>query len=172
MLEKCSCNTHIRKYYTSGKFEDARRGFRIRLAEECGVSRTEEVMAPTLRAILLAAVFAVAGPAIAQPPHAPAASPERTVLPLASHAPPAGRVPRTAAEAQLPPWPTMPQAPRGAPNVIAILLDDVGFGQAGSFGGPIPAPAVDRLAQQGIRYNRFQTSACTGTLRDVRVDLR
>lgn len=116
-------------------------------------------MAPTLRAILLAAVFAGAGPALGQTPQAPATSPDRTVLPLASPAPPAGRVPRTAAEAELPPWPTIPQAPRGAPNVIVILLDDVGFGQAGTFGGPIPTPALDRLAQQGIRYNRFHTSA-------------
>ena len=57
-----------------------------------------------------------------------------------------------------------PTAPKGAPNVILILLDDVGFGAAGSFGGPIATPAFDRLAAEGLRYNRFHTTAvCSPT---------
>ncbi|MFN8624747.1 MAG: arylsulfatase [Candidatus Binatia bacterium] len=54
--------------------------------------------------------------------------------------------------------------PHGAPNVVIVLLDDAGFGAAGTFGGPIPTPELDRLAKQGLRYNRFHTtSICSPT---------
>ena len=56
------------------------------------------------------------------------------------------------------------QAPKGAPNVLLILLDDTGFGQYGTFGGGIPSPTMDKLAAEGIRYNRFHTTAlCSPT---------
>jgi arylsulfatase A-like enzyme len=56
------------------------------------------------------------------------------------------------------------QAPKGAPNVVLILLDDLGFGQPGTFGGPVPTPNLDRLANEGLRYNRFHTTAiCSPT---------
>jgi hypothetical protein len=42
-------------------------------------------------------------------------------------------------------WPDLPQASAGAPNVVIILLDDVGFGQVGTFGGPVPTPDLDAL---------------------------
>ncbi len=55
-------------------------------------------------------------------------------------------------------------APKGAPNVVLILLDDLGFGQPGTFGGPIPTPNLDKLAGQGLRYNRFHTTGiCSPT---------
>src|ERR1700683_698345 len=54
-----------------------------------------------------------------------------------------------------PDWPQRPTAPKGAPNVILILLDDVGFGATSTFGGPVPTPALDELAKGGLRYNRF-----------------
>jgi arylsulfatase len=55
-------------------------------------------------------------------------------------------------------------APAGAPNVLIVLLDDVGFGQAGTFGGPVPTPTLDRLAKTGLRYNQFHTTAlCSPT---------
>jgi arylsulfatase A-like enzyme len=54
---------------------------------------------------------------------------------------------------------SVPTAPVGAPNVIAILLDDVGFGQASTFGGPANTPTLQRLADDGLRYNRFHTTA-------------
>ncbi len=50
-------------------------------------------------------------------------------------------------------------APEGAPNVVIILIDDMGFGASESFGGPIPLPTFERLANNGIRYNRFHTTA-------------
>ncbi|MFM7684504.1 MAG: arylsulfatase, partial [Actinomycetota bacterium] len=55
-------------------------------------------------------------------------------------------------------------APQGAPNVLLVLLDDVGFGSCGPFGGPVPMPALERVASQGLRYNQFHTTAlCSPT---------
>jgi len=56
------------------------------------------------------------------------------------------------------------KAPRGAPNVLIILIDDAGFGQWGTFGGQVPTPNLDRLAKMGLRYTRFHTTAlCSPT---------
>src|SRR5215813_12612380 len=49
--------------------------------------------------------------------------------------------------------------PAGAPNVLIVLLDDVGFGASSTFGGPCRTPTADRLAAGGLRYNRFHTTA-------------
>jgi len=55
-------------------------------------------------------------------------------------------------------------APAGAPNVVIILIDDLGFGATSAFGGPIQTPTLDRLAQGGLRYNNFHTTAlCSPT---------
>lgn len=62
-------------------------------------------------------------------------------------------------------WPVVPTAPAGAPNVLIILLDDVGFGQTSTFGGLIPTPNLDKLAAEGLRYNRFHTTAICGPSR-------
>ncbi len=67
-------------------------------------------------------------------------------------------------EDSTPDFPQGVKAPEGAPNVVVILLDDVGFGQPGTFGGPIPTPNIDKLASQGLRYNRFHTTGiCSPT---------
>jgi arylsulfatase len=50
-------------------------------------------------------------------------------------------------------------APAGAPNVVVILIDDMGFGTADCFGGPVPMPTMNRLAGSGLRFNRFHTTA-------------
>ena len=50
-------------------------------------------------------------------------------------------------------------APDGAPNVVIVLLDDVGFGSFSTFGGPVPAPALERVAADGLRFNQFHTTA-------------
>jgi len=56
------------------------------------------------------------------------------------------------------------KAPAGAPNVVIILIDDLGFGAPETFGGPIPTPTLQRLAQEGLRYNNFHTTAlCSPT---------
>ncbi len=55
-------------------------------------------------------------------------------------------------------------APAGAPNVVIVLIDDMGFGVPGSFGGPVAMPTLDGLAQNGLRYNNFHTTAlCSPT---------
>lgn len=56
------------------------------------------------------------------------------------------------------------RAPEGAPNVIVILIDDMGFGVSEAFGGPVATPTMNKLADNGIRYNRFHTTAlCSPT---------
>ncbi|MFM8417095.1 MAG: sulfatase-like hydrolase/transferase, partial [Actinomycetota bacterium] len=51
-----------------------------------------------------------------------------------------------------------------APNVVVVLLDDVGFGTCSTFGGPVPTPALDRVAREGLRFNQFHTTAlCSPT---------
>lgn len=70
----------------------------------------------------------------------------------------------TIAESPPPSWPQPPRAPAGAPNILVILTDDVGFGTASGFGGPVPTPNFDALARQGLRYNHFMTTAiCSPT---------
>ena len=55
-------------------------------------------------------------------------------------------------------------APKGAPNMLLILTDDVGFGASSTFGGPMPTPTFDRLANAGLRFNQFHTTAlCSPT---------
>ncbi|HXJ17518.1 MAG TPA: arylsulfatase, partial [Candidatus Polarisedimenticolia bacterium] len=74
-----------------------------------------------------------------------------------------GKIGRTAREST-PDFPKGITAPKGAPNVLLILTDDVGFGASSTFGGPIPTPTFDRLAKAGLRYNTFHTTAlCSPT---------
>jgi len=63
-----------------------------------------------------------------------------------------------------PPAPFNVTAPKGAPNVVIVLIDDLGFGATTTFGGPINTPAMDKLANNGLRYNNFHTTAlCSPT---------
>jgi arylsulfatase len=56
------------------------------------------------------------------------------------------------------------KAPKGAPNVVIVLIDDMGFGVSESFGGPVATPSMNKLADNGLRYNRFHTTAlCSPT---------
>jgi arylsulfatase A-like enzyme len=74
-----------------------------------------------------------------------------------------GVIGRTVGEST-PAWPVPPQAKEGAPNVLFILLDDVGFAQIGCFGADIRTPTLDRLAVGGLRYRDFHTTAiCSPT---------
>jgi arylsulfatase len=56
-------------------------------------------------------------------------------------------------------YPALPRAPRGAPNILLVMTDDVGFGAASAFGGPVPTPNLERLAAHGLKYTRFHTTA-------------
>ena len=56
------------------------------------------------------------------------------------------------------------KAPENAPNVVVVLIDDIGFGHSSAFGGPIRMPTLERLASGGLKYNRFHTTAlCSPT---------
>src|SRR5438874_13093066 len=56
------------------------------------------------------------------------------------------------------------KAPAGAPNVLLVLIVDAGFGTPSTFGGPVATPTFDRLAADGLRYNRFHVTAlCSPT---------
>jgi arylsulfatase A-like enzyme len=69
-----------------------------------------------------------------------------------------GKIAKSYAESEE--WfPSTPKPPAGTPNVIIFLLDDTGFAHLGSFGGLIETPNIDRLAQNGLRYNNFHTTA-------------
>jgi arylsulfatase A-like enzyme len=87
---------------------------------------------------------------------------DRTVLPI-----PEPRVPHSTVlnvRNTTPPPRFEVKAPANAPNVLIVLIDDMGFGQSSSFGGPIHMPTVERLANQGLRYNQFHTTAlCSPT---------
>jgi len=105
-----------------------------------------------------------ATPVVAQ--NAPTASivlpTDRTVLPIPEPQYPHSTV--LDARNATPPPRFEVKAPAGAPNVLIVLIDDMGFGQSSTFGGPINMPTVDRLANGGLRYNQFHTTAlCSPT---------
>lgn len=67
-------------------------------------------------------------------------------------------------ETSTPAWPARPTPPQGAPNVVVIVLDDVGYGQLSTFGGLCETPNLDRLADRGLRFANFHTTAlCSPT---------
>ncbi len=87
---------------------------------------------------------------------------DRTVLPIPEPPPPTFTE-LDVRKAKAPPRFEV-KAPAGAPNVLIVLLDDMGFGQPGAFGGPIRMPTAERLARDGLRYNQFHTTAlCSPT---------
>lgn len=87
---------------------------------------------------------------------------DRLELPMVGPKPPVITT-MDATKAQAPPRFEL-RAPRGAPNVVIIMLDDFGFGQSSAFGGPIEMPNTAKMAEQGLRYNRFHTAAmCSAT---------
>jgi arylsulfatase A-like enzyme len=75
-----------------------------------------------------------------------------------------GQVGRTYQDSDPPTFPQVLRPPNGAPNVLLILLDDVGFGQFSVTGGGVPSPSMEKLAKQGLIYTRFHTTAlCSPT---------
>lgn len=75
-----------------------------------------------------------------------------------------GEIGRTYQDSDPATFPQPVQPPKGAPNIVLILLDDVGFGQFETFGGGVPSPTMERLAREGLRYNYFHTTAlCSPT---------
>src|SRR5215510_1372375 len=78
--------------------------------------------------------------------------------------PPFGGVIGRKANESKPDFPKGVTAPKGAPNVLLIMTDDTGFGATSTFGGPIPTPNFDRVANSGLKYTMFHTTAlCSPT---------
>ena len=87
---------------------------------------------------------------------------DRTKLPIQAPVRPA--ITELDARKATAPPPFKIEAPKGAPNVVIVLIDDIGFGTANSFGGAISTPTLDKLAEGGLRYNQFHTTAlCSPT---------
>ena len=77
---------------------------------------------------------------------------------------PFGGVIKESAKDSTPWWPPRVVPPKGAPNVLLIMTDDQGYGVSGTFGGVIPTPAMDRIANAGLRYTEFHSTAlCSPT---------
>jgi len=108
-----------------------------------------------LASVLLAATASAAG-AQDNPPR------DGSILPI-PEAPFAGTIGKTF-EDSTPDFPQPVKPPAGAPNVVVILIDDLGFGQPGTLGGPVPTPSLDALAAEGLTFTRFHTTAiCSPT---------
>ena len=87
---------------------------------------------------------------------------DRTILPIQ----PPAHEPVTIMDARdvEKPEPFDVKAPEGAPNVVVVLIDDIGFGATSTFGGAIHTPTFDELAENGLRFNHFHTTAlCSPT---------
>ncbi len=91
------------------------------------------------------------------------AEPDRTTLPI-----PEPQIPHSTVfdvRNATPPERFQVKAPAGAPNVLIVLIDDLGFGESSAFGGPINMPTADRLAKSGLKYNQFHTTALSAPTR-------
>ncbi len=119
-------------------------------------------MNSTRKQNFLAAVLGLALGAAFTPAQAADYKLDRTKLPIAEPDHPRSTV-LDARDAKAPPRFEI-KAPTGAPNVLIVLVDDMGFGMPSAFGGPVRMAAADRLAKQGLRYNQFHTTAlCSPT---------
>jgi arylsulfatase A-like enzyme len=107
-------------------------------------------------------------PAIAQQVEGVPGSPSATTTIDGNYLPPpppnfGGQIGLDAAQSK-PYWPPAVVPPKGAPNVLLIMTDDAGYGVSGTFGGVIPTPALDRIANMGLRYTQFHSTAlCSPT---------
>ncbi len=116
---------------------------------------------------LTLAVLAFA-PAKAQQVEGVPGSPSATTTIDGNYLPPplpkfGGQIGLDAAQSK-PYWPPAVVPPKGAPNVLLIMTDDAGYGVSGTFGGVIPTPALDRIANMGLRYTQFHSTAlCSPT---------
>lgn len=78
----------------------------------------------------------------------------------------AGKIGRTIKDST-PHWPEKPKPPKGAPNILIVLFDDVGFSDFGCYGSPIETPTIDAIASRGLRYTSFHTTAMCSTTRSA-----
>ncbi len=111
----------------------------------------------------LSATFCVALTAVCTATAGTQTTPDRTTLPIPEPSFPHSTV--LDARNATPPERFEVRAPDGAPNVLIILIDDMGFGQSSAFGGPINMKTAERLADKGLRYNQFHTTALSSPTR-------
>ncbi len=113
-------------------------------------------------AFLVAAALAVT-PVVAQQVTGELGSPSATTTINGKQLPPPppqfGGVIKQSALDSKPWWPPRIVPPKGAPNVLLIMTDDQGYGVTGTFGGVNPTPALDRIANAGLRYTQFHSTA-------------
>ncbi len=112
--------------------------------------------------------LSVALPAMAQEITGVLGSPSATTTISGKQLPPPdpkfGGVIKEKATESKPWWPPRVVPPKSAPNVLLIMTDDCGFGAPSTFGGVVPTPALDRIANSGLRYTQFHsTSLCSPT---------
>jgi arylsulfatase A-like enzyme len=113
---------------------------------------------------LISSIPALAQQQAAPPPGSPAAT---TTIPGDQLPPPPPKFGGTITEdakSSKPWWPPTVVPPKGAPNVLLIMTDDSGFGVPRTFGGVVPTPTLDRIAENGLRYTQFHSTAlCSPT---------
>ena len=119
-------------------------------------------------AVMLIAVAFMALPAMAQQitgvPGSPGATTTISGKQLPAPEPEFGGVIKEGALQSKPWWAPRIVPPKGAPNILLIMLDDAGFGVPSTFGGVIPTPTMDRIANNGLRYNNIHSTAlCSPT---------
>jgi arylsulfatase A-like enzyme len=119
-------------------------------------------------AVITCLAMLMSFPGAAQETSGVAGSPgATTTIPGKQLPPPApefgGKIEKNAAQST-PWWPPRVVPPKGAPNILLIMTDDAGFGAPSTFGGVIPTPALDRIADAGLRYTNFHSTAvCSAT---------
>lgn len=119
-------------------------------------------------ALAIAGASLASAPVFAEQVTGTPGSPSATISISGSQLPPPdpkfGGVIQEGALQSKPWWAPRVVPPKGAPNVLLIITDDAGFGVPSTFGGVIPTPTMDRIAQQGLRFNRvFSTALCSPT---------
>ncbi len=123
---------------------------------------------PKLALLVCALMVPIAIPAGAQQMTGTPGAPDATTTIDGRYLPPPppkfqGEINLNAAQSK-PAWPARVVPPKGAPNILLIMTDDVGFGAPSTFGGVIPTPALDRIANAGLRYtNLHSTALCSPT---------
>ncbi len=115
-----------------------------------------------LSLLLIAIIFSCTNKVAKESANTTSSGFDRTILPIVPAATPA--ITELDARNATAPAPFEIKAPEGAPNIVIVLIDDIGFGATSTFGGAISTPTFDRLADNGLRFNQFHTTAlCSPT---------
>lgn len=137
---------------------------KIRTVEIMGGARVASPLAFAMMALLGATIASATGIEVSGMPGSPSATSTINGKQLPAPQPEFGGVINDNAVNSTQWWAPRVVPPKGAPNILFIMTDDAGFGIPSTFGGVIPTPTMDRIANSGLRYNRmFSTSLCSPT---------